>query len=291
MYGKISSPQLYAPSHLQEALSYYYRNPNALLYAGGTYILEFQTEDRLNFPPTVLSLENVEELKRMARTNRYIEIGAGASISRIASIGPHVLPYALYKALLSIGSPGIRNMATLVGNICVPEKRLNCFPVLSILNSQIEIRSLKNTRWIPMNKFVDIKGNLALEQGELVTRIRIPMETWNFQAFRTIGHYHSEVDPLLTFCGLAKVEKGSLSAIRFACSSIVPVLIRNREFETQLMGKQLPFSNKEIEGYIAQFRKTIQTTNTPLSAYHIDSVLELTRNFLLRLGRKGEHTI
>ena len=94
---KMPEPQVYRPQHLNELLTLYSRHPDACLLAGGTAALG---SFALGATPEILiDLTTAQELKRIRRTDRFMDIGPALSISRILSTGRHVIPRVLYDAL------------------------------------------------------------------------------------------------------------------------------------------------------------------------------------------------
>lgn len=246
MKEKSRSPHAYLPSSLQDLLSLKNEEPTALLYAGGTYILRDQRK-HINLPGTVLSMEKIEELYRIHRTERYLEIGAMVPINTILEMGKYVLPPALGACLRSITPPAVRNLATLVGNLCVPQNRMDSFPLLHIMDSRVEIRSSQHSTWIPMTRFYNPQGGITLEANEVVTRIRIPDEQWNKQVYRKIGSTNAPSANSVSLCGLATVQKSVVADIRFAFGMLGPVIIRSRKLEAEILGRRLPLGERDRE--------------------------------------------
>ena len=205
MPEKDNSPVVHNPSNLTNLLSTLKDHPGALLFAGGTYLAVKQWGYNLSFPKHVISLRNLAELNRINRTERYLEIGSCASLNRLLNLGKHLLPRALYSALASIGMPSIRNVATLGGNLGVSDTRLTSFPVLSLLEVQVELRSYNNTRWITLAKLHDPEG--GMQNQEVITRIRIPLSPWDIQVYKRLGSPLNSRSESLSFCGVLKDRK------------------------------------------------------------------------------------
>ena len=231
--------QIFTPIHLNELLSTYSSFPEALLMAGGIELM--RKTERAPKPKAIIDLTAVEELKRISRTERHMDIGPTLPFSHILSIGRHVIPRILHDALDSLSAPAIRNMATLGGNMCQASPHSDSLTALVALEAQLELRSMTSTRWISVSKFIPAPGQTDLRGGEILTRIRIPLENWSVQVFRTSGQ------SLIVFCGLAKILKRVIQDIRFSIGSINPVVVRDRKLETPLIGHKLPLQDREIK--------------------------------------------
>ena len=267
--------QIYTPRSIGSMLERLKGNPGSLVFAGGTYIMTKHKSKYPGLAKNIIHISDIEELTRINRTERYIEIGACASINSILNIGSNVLPEVLYHALRHIATPTIRNLATLGGNICAPDRRLSSFPVLVLLDTRIELRRAGASRWIPINKFIGPEGNLTLQSGEVVTRIRIPLASWNLQVYRRPTPRPITADNNISFCGLADIQKGLVSDIRFAIGSMGKSLIRYREIEAELVGKKLPLSPRTATALIERFEQNLERTST--------AILERQRIMISRL--------
>jgi xanthine dehydrogenase YagS FAD-binding subunit len=91
---------------------------NTELLGGGTDLLDLQKE-YVAQPSRVVSLANVAQLNNVTIGDQAITLGAGMTIAAIAnhaSVRQHAA--ALAQAAREVGTPQIRNMATLGGNLC-----------------------------------------------------------------------------------------------------------------------------------------------------------------------------
>jgi len=283
MYGSGKRTHVYYPASLNELLHLYRRKPHALIYAGGTYILKHSPDHRLSLPREVISLHEIDELQRISRSERHLEIGAAVPIGTILKIGTNILPPLFFEALSSIGPPGIASLATLGGNLSVSGPILTVLPVLNVLDARIELRRQGHSRWIPASRFRDASGNPVTEPGEIVTRIRLPVETWNIQVFRKFGKlYQPDTDPLI-FCGLAKTNKGILDDFRLITSTSGPVPTRNRELEAELVGRKLPLNRRETGAFVKGMSATMDGGDTLYSPLQQHRAIHLIRWFVNRL--------
>src|SRR5918998_6217739 len=99
------------PTGLADALAARAAHPEALAIAGGTDVMVELNFDKAR-PPAILDLTAVPELGGIDRGRSAVRIGAGVPYARIVEELGDVLP-ALVQASRSIGSPQIRNRATI----------------------------------------------------------------------------------------------------------------------------------------------------------------------------------
>ncbi len=115
--------------HANELLSVY--GNKAKVLSGGTDLLISMKERKIN-PQYVVYIKNVSELNYINyRRESGLEIGAATTLQSIAS-NPTVLEKfgALATACSKVGTPQIRNMGTIGGNLCQDTKCLYCGPIL-----------------------------------------------------------------------------------------------------------------------------------------------------------------
>ena len=122
-----------APETLSDALSFYKRFPKVIPSMGCTsLVLSENTE-----PASILSLQNIAELKSINKTDRYIELGSGVTLMKIAQL-PHIPQLEpLRTAIETIGTFTVRNLASLGGNL-FSNGSGTLFPVLALLDANCE---------------------------------------------------------------------------------------------------------------------------------------------------------
>ncbi len=262
MPKKHSSIQAFLPEQLQVLLQVYSRNPKAMLFSGGTYLGRQGHSKILTFPMDIISLKKVEDLKRITRSERYLEIGSAASISSILHLTKRLLPGLLSEALSSIGTPPVRNMATLGGNICVPDRRMDSVPVLTAMDVRLELKTLSRSRIISLARFYDKQGNPLLEKGEVLSRIRIPLEEWNHYLYKKLGDFPEGDGSYLSFCGLAKTQRNIVTDFRVVISTGGRVIIRDRNLEVLMSGRKIPLTEKSILPVMNAFQETLENNGS-----------------------------
>jgi CO/xanthine dehydrogenase FAD-binding subunit len=251
--------QVFFPSSFPELFNFWGRCPDALPFAGGTGLIWGQGKQTLDLPRNIIALDKLEELRRITRTERYLEIGAMVPLSQIIRLGK-IVPEALTRCLAKISGPQLRNQATIGGNICYPQRRLDSAAPLVALDAHFELRSAQNSRWISASRFSSLPGTVGLEAQELLTRIRIPLEQWNYTLVRKFsGSGPGGAGSVMVF--ILKNQKNTLTDIRvvFGGESI----IRDKNSEAVIIGKQLPLSPRDAEEFVEHWRSCLAALNSP----------------------------
>jgi len=243
--------QVITPNSFQELFSAWNRFPDAVLYAGGTNLLSKQDKNTLYLPPVFLSLDKIEEMQKITRTEQYLEIGSMVKLNRLIKLGK-IVPEILCLCLEKIAGVQLRNLATIGGNICASSSNRHDLPApLTALDAQYEFRGASNaTRWVSAVRF-HTEENTMLEKQELLTRIRLPLHQWDYtiyKKFRCEDYINSNS---LVF--LARTQKNILSDIRLIYKG--NAIYRNKNGEDILKGKYLPLNRKTVHDFIVNWQE------------------------------------
>jgi CO/xanthine dehydrogenase FAD-binding subunit len=241
--------QVLRPSNFSELFSSWNRYPDAVPFAGGTTLIQSQGWRLPELPANILSLEKIDELRRITRTERYLEIGAMVKLNEIIALGKTV-PEAFSRTLRGIAGPQVRNLATIGGNLCISG---DASAPMAVLDARYELRSAGGSRWISGIRFSSLPGSLNAQ--ELLTRIRIPLDQWNYTVYRKFQPLDSggEGGVLLL---LVQNQKDILTKIQIVFAGINFEIrasnlgiLRDKNSESFLEGKALPLDRRDAVHY------------------------------------------
>lgn len=277
--------RVFRPKSLGGTLRLYTRNPGAMLYAGGTEItrqVQRGSGTPFGFPQKVIYLGNVQELNRISRGQRYLDIGSVLDLSRILSIGRNVLPPVLFENLSGIATPAVRNLATLGGNIALRNRRGDSLAALSVIDSQLELRTSGSTRWLSIHEFFNANGLPDLRPGEILTRIRVPLEDWDFALFRKVEAGKRFAASALSFAGVARFPKGNVEVLQFCIGGLKTPAFRMLALEGRLKNASVPVPSKFIDTLSHDLDEALneQVADTPAGHYRRATSLRLFRWFM-----------
>jgi CO/xanthine dehydrogenase FAD-binding subunit len=243
-----AAKQIFYPLTLQELFTTWNRFPAAVLCAGATS-RSFHRENgrRISIPDQIILLNGVDELKRFSRTERYLEIGAMVHLDEIVNMGK-VVPDVFTRALDAVGSPQLRNLAAIGGHICCSSKQLDAIAPLIALDARYELRTVSSSRWIPASRFSSIPGPPPINAQELLTKIRIPLELWNYSAYKKFTDPYIGDDTAGSMVFLVRVQKNILTDIRIVYAG--RMVIRDKNSEAVLAGKQLPLTDRDLAHFM-----------------------------------------
>jgi CO/xanthine dehydrogenase FAD-binding subunit len=219
------------PRSFVEALQAKAERPEALPIAGGTDVMVELNFDR-GRPAAVLDLTRIPELAAWDRDDGRLRVGAAVTYSRAIAELAGPLP-GLAIAARTVGSPQIRNAATMGGNLGTASPAGDTLPVLAALDAVIEIRGPSGTRSVPVLEFVTGVKKTVLEPGELVTAVRLPVLRGP-QEFLKVGTRNAMVISVVMAALVVDLDGHT---VRLGLGSVAPVPVRAREAEAFIEGQ------------------------------------------------------
>ncbi len=219
------------PRTLEEACAAAASLPEADLLAGGTDLM-VEVNSGHRRPTDVISLVAVDELREWSTTEDRITIGAGVTFARIASGELAALAPALAMAARTVGSPQIRNAATIGGNLGTGSPAGDSLPVLTALNATVVLHSVDGTREIPLTEFCLGPKRIDRRPGELITAVRMDRLDGP-QEFCKLGTRQAMV---ISVVSVAVVTDRPTSSIRVGLGAVGPVPLRAPEAEAFAAG-------------------------------------------------------
>lgn len=233
--------RVFLPESMRDLWSVMAETPEARVYAGGTDLLVALRAGEIA-PADLICLERLPELQGVREEGEGLWIGAAtthAALLRNDLILKH-LPL-LAQALRTLGSPPIRNMGTIGGNICTASPAGDTLPPLYVLEAEVELQDGATTRRLPVRDFITGPGQTRLAAGEIMTGIRIkkPVAA-NCQRFEKIGQRRALACCLASLAALLRVSPdGVIETARLAWGSVGPTVVTSAAVEAALTGKIL----------------------------------------------------
>jgi carbon-monoxide dehydrogenase medium subunit len=230
-----------APNSLEEALSVLrQRGDGVKLLAGGTDMLVQMKEAGLH-PPTVVSIHNLTELRRLQfDESTGLRIGAGVDMGTIASNASVRRRYtALAEGAEVLGSFQTRNMATIGGNICNAAPSADTSPPAVVLEGVAEIARPQGTREMKVKDLWSGPGKTLLSNDEIVTAFRFPRFPPHTGSVYQRHTPRKIMDIAVVGVGvrLTLADDGSISHARIALGAVAPTVIRSEDAEEALIGQ------------------------------------------------------
>lgn len=221
----------FEPSTLEETLALLTRNTReTVIIAGGTDVVVRLRSGQLR-PRMLLSINRVEEMQSAEVSPQGgLWLGALTTFSTLRSspIVRRSFPI-LAEMAATMGTPQVRNLATVGGNICNASPSADSAPAFLCLNGVAHIHHVNGERMVPLSRFFTGPGSTVLESGEVLSAIEVPpLPEGSVGTYTKVGRNYG-VD--LAVVGLAIVgylaaENPSGYAFRIALGAIAPTPIR-----------------------------------------------------------------
>ncbi|HEV2201508.1 MAG TPA: xanthine dehydrogenase family protein subunit M [Bryobacteraceae bacterium] len=163
-----------APKTLDEAMTLIAAGAKPL--AGGMSLIPMM-KLRLAAPEQLVDLARVKDLNYIRESGNQLHIGATATHYAVESSAlVRAKCPLLAAAAASIGDVQVRNVGTIGGSVAHADPAADYPAALQALDAQIVIRGAKSERTVSAADFFVDAFTTALETGEIVREIVVPME-------------------------------------------------------------------------------------------------------------------
>ena len=212
----------------------------AKIIAGGTdLMIGLRKGDHT--PQLIIDITRIEELRKIEEKNGAISIGAAVTHAEITS-SPLITRYAkvLSDAASEIGSPQIRNLGTIGGNIINASPAADTIPPLLVLNAIGRVISREGEKEVPLPQLFKGPYGTNLNPHELLVQIRFPkLPSGMRSGFIRLARRDAMAIARMSVAIVLEMEKRKkqIKDIRIAAGSVTPTPRRFSEVEDLLRGK------------------------------------------------------
>jgi len=252
-----------APGSLAEAIALMKQHGGAAqLLSGGTDLLP-RMRKRKCAPSVIVDLNGIRELSFIEMRGNDLHIGAGTRLtdlhdSRIVKEKAG----ALAAALRIMASPGIRNRATIGGNLCNGSKCADTPPPLLVLGASVKLRAADGDRTVPLSEFFTQREKPApgcsktvVRADEIMTEVVIPCRQGN-STYLKLGRRKGSSIAIASVAAFAVTANGRFEDVRVAVSAVASAPIRGHKVESALKG--MPVNEENIERASALIKEEIE---------------------------------
>ncbi len=231
----------FRPETVEEVVSLLMRyGEEAKILAGGTDLLVLM-RSRSVVPRCVVDITRLPGLDYIKKEKTdTLKIGALATLRAVELSNLVKEEYPLLnEAVTRMANTQIRNMATVVGNICRASPSADTAPPLLALEASVEISGPDESRIVPLESFFTGPGETVLKPSEMVTEILVPkLRTNTGTAFLRATRVAADLAKV-SVASVVMVEDGTCKVARIALGGVAPTPIRARAAEDLLMGNKL----------------------------------------------------
>ncbi|MGB9758110.1 MAG: FAD binding domain-containing protein [Candidatus Bipolaricaulaceae bacterium] len=225
------------PKDLAEALRYLAAGGRPM--AGGTDLL-VSIRKGTEKPELLVYVGELPELRFLREEEEGLEVGAALTHAELLSHPATERLPILREVLRTIGSPAIRAMGTLGGNLVTASPAGDGLLALYLLEARVRLVDDAGERELPIQEFVVGPRRTALKPGELVRSLFLPYPEGNPRSFfRKVGRRRALVIAVASLGALVWVEDRRVKRARLALGSVAPTILRPREVEEALVGRPI----------------------------------------------------
>lgn len=236
--------EYHRPRTIDDALALYKMAGNeAKLLAGGTELVNEMRIGKTR-PAHVIDLKSVPEMDFIRLAADGLTIGAlyrvrDAEVSEPLRRSPYS---ALCDAAGTLGSPQVRNKATIVGNVCRCSPSADLIPPLIALNASARIKTDRAERLVFVEEMLLGPGRTILQPGDIVTELFIPA----MRSHSGCGYYklspRKSLD--LAVVGVAAMVRtnpqlSKCVEARIVLGAVAPTAVRAKKAESILTGASI----------------------------------------------------
>ena len=230
-------------SSIEEAISLKAENDDFSLLAGGHSLIPAM-KLRLSTPLKLIDISGLDQLKKISKNESHISIGALCTHKQCAEsdIVQSNCP-ALSDAASVIGDPHVRTKGTIGGALAHSDPQADYPGAILALNATFVAKGPSGERTIEVDDYFTGLWETALGEGELLTEIRIPINSMNANSCYVKFPQPASRYPYVG-CGVSLNSKnGTCSDIRVGFSGVGEWAFRDSGVESSLKGQPLNESN------------------------------------------------
>jgi carbon-monoxide dehydrogenase medium subunit len=234
--------EFHEPSTLPEACEMLDRfDETASLLAGGTDLL-VNMKKRLIRPDHVISLAKIDHLTDISRESGSLKIGPCVTAAQLVhSDSIRSIFGALAQGAGVLGSPLIRNLATIGGNVVSARPAADLPPSLMAYGARVVCASISGERSIDLNEFFTGPGKTVMGRSEILTRIEMDIpEGPSGAGYMKLGVRETLEISLVNVAAFISLdgENGPIKSARVVLGSVGPTPIRAPSAERVLAGQR-----------------------------------------------------
>ncbi|RJR52367.1 MAG: xanthine dehydrogenase family protein subunit M [Desulfobacteraceae bacterium] len=234
----------------------------AQVLAGGTDLL-VKMKHRKTVPRNLINIKRIPNLDYIHYDESYgLRIGALATVESLtrSSVVMRKFP-VLGEAASVLGTPHVRALATLGGNLCNASPAAECGPALLTMGAKVKIAGPEGERVLSLESFFTGPGKTVLRTDEILTEIQIPNLPPHTGGLH-LKHALRRVDIAVAGVSiLMTVDGRQCQNVRIALSAVGPTPFRAKKAEAVLKGKIL---HSEKEDLISKAAKIAAQESTPI---------------------------
>ena len=277
------------PTTIPEAITLLQQHgDDAKILSGGQSLIPMM-KLRIARPAILIDINRISRLSYIKEEGGFLKIGG---LTRESELEASPLIRAKYSILFDtsvvIADPQVRNLATVGGNLAHGDPANDHPATMVALGAQIVATGPGGERVIPIDEFFLTLFSTALNPGEILTEIRVPVPP-----ARSGGAYFKlerKVGDFATAAVAAQVTldaNGAVQKVGIALTNVGPTPIKAKKAEDFLRGKKFDEANIRQARQLAADEAQPSSDLRGPAEYKKGLVKELARRALARAAERA----
>lgn len=221
----------------EEALSWLSSLENPRIIAGGTDLMVKMRAGKEY--SHVIDVAGVPELLTVTETDGRLSVGSAMTHARLSTSEPIIRnARSLALACGLVGSPQIRNMGTIGGNLANASPAADSIPPLLIHDAILVLESKDALRRVPLEEVIVAPYVTSIDRKELLGSVEInPLRGYR-EGYRRVAKRATWAISRLGVAFAIKEDEGRFTDVKLAIGSCTPMPFRPKKVEDLLKGAE-----------------------------------------------------
>lgn len=232
----------YEPQNMQEACRLIAKlKADAQIVAGGTDLLVNMKNKKIS-PKYLVSLAGIRGLTGIEQKKKVFSIGSHVIVSAIKE-STDIKSYfpALNEAASVLGSPLVRNRATVGGNIVTARPAADLIPPLMAYEAKLVLASKGKERRMSLEDFLVGPGQTKIKPTEILTKILLTAPpSYTGGSYMKLMHRRSLEIAIVAVASRITLNKpdGVIKTAKIILSAVAPTAVHAISAEKVLIGEK-----------------------------------------------------
>jgi CO/xanthine dehydrogenase FAD-binding subunit len=274
------------PTSLDEAVRAL--SGGGVILSGGTDLYPSWVDKPL--PKRVVDLSALATLRGIRFERDHIRIGGRTTWTDIVRADLPPAFAGLQAAAREVGSVQIQNTGTIAGNLCNASPAADGVPPLLALDAEVELVSQRETRRLPLGRFITGNRRTELRPGEILSAVLVPRrhETGRAAFLKLGARRYLVISIVMVAVNLTRSADGRVTHARIAvgAASVVAQRLIGLEARLEAAPAGVPAPSLVDEADLASLRPIDDVRAT--AVYRVDAAAALIRRALAIVDGGGD---
>ncbi len=272
-----SSSGWHRPSTIADALRLKTAHPEFPFIAGATELAVLINKRHVRYE-SLISLEGIEALRSIEKTESHWKIGAAASLVDVEDALSGEFP-AVDQVMRLFASRQIRHRATLGGNLVTASPIADSPPVLLALDASVVLASLTGERVVPLSEFFTGYRKTVLGEDEIMVSILLPRGLpGRCEFFKVSKRREMDISTVSAAFRIVVDDHGLVTEARLAYGGVAATPARALKTEAALIGQPLAATDEILAILDSEFTPLTDLRGT--SEYRKSLIRDLFRKYV-----------